>query len=674
MKSSLTTLFATALSTGLTVGLAQAAPAGQPVTEASVVFDTAPAAVFGAKIAALTSAVQVRLVLTLASADLVGAEQFVRAVSTPGSAEYGRYLTPGQFADRFGASAADYAALAAWAQANGLQVGRASLARTTLTVSGDAVTLGRLFGTQLASFETKSGKPGYAPTIMPTLPGALIGKVSGVVGFTDTGRVPTLYRPMNERMARPSSGSGVLGGFSPSDLRSIYVVPPPLTQTVTQSVALFEQGGFPKNDIELYKQKYKLPNIPVVVKSVNGSGTGDTSPVDVECDLDIDMAMAVNAKLKQITVYEDAIDPFPVALVDALANMADDDSAKTVSISYGFDEALVASSDETAVMTVALQMAAQGQTLFVSSGDDGAYGDEPPTLNTSFPATDPYVTAVGGTTLFNFKSAYAGEEAWNLLGLGAGATGGGISTVFPIPAWQTLNGASVAVANGGSATMRNVPDVAAVGDPQTGVSIYAASEGGWTVVGGTSVSSPIWAGFNSVVDGARVGAGLPSLGFFNPLLYQLGAADAFGSRDVLDGSNGNAGIYGIPGYNAGTGYDDTTGFGSINLGRYVYSVLVEAHASGVKPGAARDVAVTPTSDGVSVTWAGAAKASGYLVAVGQANGNASAENPLLTKVTTGNTVTIDGLAKGTAYYLYVYALDEAGATSSPAVFFSTKNQ
>ena len=254
--------------------------------------------------------------------------------------------------------------------------------------------------------------------------------------------------------------------------------------------------------------------------------------------------------------------------------------------------------------------------------------------------------------------------------MGAGATGGGISTVFPIPAWQKPGGASVAVANGGSATMRNIPDVAAVGDPQTGVSVFTASQGGWGIVGGTSVSSPIWAGFNSVIDGARAGAGLPPLGFFNPPLNRLGESNAFGSRDVSDGSNGNAEIYGNPGFNAGHGYDNTTGFGSINLGRYVYSVLTEAR-SAVPAG---DIATGATTDSVDVSWTVAANATGYLVTVGLADSSVPVPNPLINKVTKKTSVTIRGLVSGTGYFLYVYALNPAGAMPTPAVFFSTKPQ
>ena len=663
-------LAATLMGAGLQ-GAAVANEVGPPASGS--VFEAAAPAAFGPATGSLDASTTVRIVLVLPSIDARGAEAFVRSVSDPDSESYGRFLTPKQYANRFGASAADYAALLGWAHASGLAVVRQSTARTTLTLAGDAQTVGGLFSTQLASLRTPQGRFGFAPTTLPQLPSGLVGKVSAVLGLVNTGRLAVLHRARNEALPNPDSGTGVLGGLSPSDLQSVYVVPAPLTLAKSQNIALFEQGGFAMSDVAVYKRRYKLPNIPVVVKGVDGSGTGVVPEADVEADLDVDMAIAINPNLKQVTVYEDAVDPFPVALVDSLGSMADDDSAQTVSISYGFDEAMASRGDELAVKAAAVQMAAQGQTLFAASGDDGAYGDSPPTLNTSFPATDPFITAVGGTTLFNLDGVYAGEEAWNLLGLGAGATGGGISAFFPLPSWQKAGGASVASANGGSATMRNVPDVAAVADPQTGLSIYNARTGGWSVIGGTSASSPIWASFVSVIDGARAGAGLPSLGLFNPLLYRLGEAATFGLRDVTDGSNGNVEIFGTPGFNAGPGYDNTTGLGSINLSRYTYSVLTEARGPGTKPGVPEGVTVTPSTSSAAVSWIASSGATGYLVTVGKADSGMQTANPLVNQVTMTNSTAISGLSQGTAYFVYVYALNASGSASPPAVFFSTRN-
>ncbi len=615
-----------------------------------------------------TTILHVTLVLPLT--DAAGAEHFAQDASRPDSAGYGKYLTATQFAARFGASETYYAELTAWATANGLAVGRPAIARTTLRLTGDAATFGRLFSTHLMKFQTRAGKIGFAPAALPVMPAALVGKVVAVLGLSDAKAATPLYRPRPANMPPRAMGSGGYGGYGPVDLRGLYGVPAPIAKTTGQTIALYEEGGFVTADVGVYKTKFGLPNIPVVIKSVNGSPTGDTPGVDIESDIDVDMAIAINPHLKQVLVYEDAVDEFSASIANTMNDVGDDGVAKTLSISYGGDENDFSKSQALAIRNAALQLAAEGVTVFVSSGDSGAYGGTAPpnaSLNTSLPSTDPYVTAVGGTTLFAIQGQYAGEEAWNLLGFGEGATGGGVSDVFALPKWQALAGVSVAVANGGSATMRNVPDVAAVGDPSTGVAVYNKANGGWLVYGGTSVSSPIWAGFNSILNDARAGAGLPALGFANPLIYSLGAA-AFGLNDVSDGTNGNPTIYGLPGYSAGYGFDDTTGFGSINVNAYTYPVLVGAHAPGARPGLVHGITADPTSKSVTVNWAAAANATGYLVTVRAAND----AGPVINAVTMHDGVVVGGLKAGEAYYLYVTSLNPSGSNSPAAVFFSTR--
>ena len=121
-----------------------------------------------------------------------------------------------------------------------------------------------------------------------------------------------------------------------------------------------------------------------------------------------------------------------------------------------------------------------------------------------------------------------------------GGTGGGISAVWPIPNYQTTFGATKG--NGGSGTMRNVPDVAAVADPVTGVAVYSALNGGWVQVGGTSVGAPLWAGVFSLVDAASEGLGFGPAGYANPELANLGIFEGpigAGFNYVQVGNNGD---------------------------------------------------------------------------------------------------------------------------------------
>ena len=189
---------------------------------------------------------------------------------------------------------------------------------------------------------------------------------------------------------------------------------------------MFEQGGFDPNDVQQYLATNKLPSVPVKARNVNGYGGGVNDPgVELEAVLDIDMVIGINPAVKEVLVYEDGDDPFGVALIDALTDVAGDNLAQTLSISYGTDEAIQGNAQIAAENQVLVQLAAQGQTVLVSSGDNGAYGRSGNGLNASDPGAQPFVTSVGGTTLFTGPNeSYIVEEVWNLLLSSLGATGG----------------------------------------------------------------------------------------------------------------------------------------------------------------------------------------------------------------------------------------------------------
>ena len=125
----------------------------------------------------------------------------------------------------------------------------------------------------------------------------------------------------------------------------------------------------------------------------------------------------------------------------------------------------------------------------------------------------------------------------------------------------------MATANGGSASFRNLPDVAAVGDPYTGYSIYSAYEGGWLAIGGTSLSSPLWAGMMSIINADRVAGSLPREGYYDPSLYAASPQASF--HDIVSGNNSTNKV---KGFKAGTGYDNVSGWGSGNLGKLLPAV------------------------------------------------------------------------------------------------------
>jgi kumamolisin len=515
----------------------------------------------GVAISALDDKAKMEVVLALPLRDPVGAQNLADAVSDPRSPLYGHYITPAQFAERFGADAATYEYLRNWAANAGFEVGPRSSARTTIALTGTAHQFAALFSTRFGTFATAAHGDGQVTLTPPKLPDVLVGRVSGVIGLSFAQRyAPLFHLPAG---SHANVGTGFKNsGYAPTDIRTAYSIPAQTNTAKTETVGLFEQGGYVVKDLTTYETQYKLPAVPVTVVKVNNSSTGAVFGVLPEDMLDLDVLVGLNPNLAGIRMYVDEKGSFQSELLAALDQMASDDLCKVISISYGQIESSQGTSAIQAENTALLQLKSQGQTVFASSGDSGADN-----LNVSDPASQPNITAVGGTTMNTATAGgpWASETAWV-------DGGGGISAVWSIPSFQVVNGVSVAAANGGSSTFRNVPDVAADADPNTGYSIYCpgldCEDIGWGAVGGTSLASPIWGAMMSIVNSDRVNMGLPRLGYFDPTVYSL-AEVGTGFHDITVGNNGS------PGYTAGPGYDNATGWGSINLSAFLPTVLLK---------------------------------------------------------------------------------------------------
>jgi subtilase family serine protease len=623
---------------------------------------------------------QISVVLALPLRDSKGAADFVKHVSTPLDPLYRRYLRPAQFAGRFGASEQDYAALKQWASSNGLTIAHESISRTVLTVRGTVDKIQALFKTELSHYRSFDGNEFISASVEPTVPDAITGKISGVIGLTVSRQYAPhvkIYRKFGELAEADidagapgpdaAGGSGPGGSYSASDLRTAYSIPA-YNNVNSQTVAIFEQGGYTDSDVDNYLKKNKLPNRKVTLVGVNGyNGAIDNLGVELEAVLDIDMVIGINPAVKEVLVYEDGIDPFPVALLDSITQVADDAKAQILSISYGEDEFLEGNDSIAAEANIFTQLAAEGINVLVSAGDNGAYGDfsfhDGTLLNVSDPASQPNVTSVGGTTLYTAPGAiYGSEEVWNLLAMNLGATGGGVSTYWQIPSYQQPD---YVANNGGSPTYRNVPDVAAVGNPETGVAVYSKVNGGWIQVGGTSVGAPIWAGYLSIINGALNYIGEAQLGFFNPTLYSLGFGDPTNYLyEVADGSNGNEGIYGFPGFSAGIGYDNCTGAGSLWGTGLAFQLLTSVTRAGTPPSALTGLAAKAVTTGsAKIVWDASTGATGYVVNLfHQPTGYQwNISQSYLTKKTE---ITVKGLVPNTQYFVYVGAVNPSGSSQA----------
>ena len=632
---------------------------------------------------------QIGVVLALPSSDPVGLKAFIQHVSTPGDSLYRKYITPQEFAEKFGGDASDYQSLKVWAAGQGLVISQESISRTTLTVRGSVKTFSTLFKTQLNTYRTTDGAIFYSASVSPTVPSEIAAKVTGIIGLTTgkalapmakvakvLGEKPAANAALRPAIKTDNYGTGPGGTYSPKDLQTAYETPKWGKLELGLTVALFEQGYYNPNDVKFYFKTFGIgTNTIQTAVGVDGSPLLNEKAIELEACLDNDMLVALNPDIAEVITYVDDYnwDPFPVAMVDAFQAVANDNKAQILSVSYGEDEGYFGSDAETAEDTVLQQLAAQGITVFASSGDDGAFGNyyNYP-YNVSDPASDPYVTGVGGTTLLTgFNGQYENEVVWNEFP-NFGATGGGISTFWPLPAYQQLSGTFYVTANGGSATFRNVPDIAAVGDPLTGVGVYVSDQGGWFQVGGTSVACPIWAGYLSNLNAAFNWSGLGRLGFFNPTLYAIGNNYPAGYlNDIYVGSNGFYGLGG-PGYGNGFGYSNTTGSGSIWGGGFALQVLISGKQAGTPPGAFKVIAAAnPKATSATIKWTPSTGASGYAIGLyhsgsyGRNVANAFVEPPTATKLT------FKGLTPNTPYTIYMWGYNASGGSPYAKTSFTT---
>jgi subtilase family serine protease len=648
-----------------------------------------PALAKATLLSGLDSTKEITIQLSLPLSDPKGAQDFVQHVSNPKDPLFRHYISVQEFAARFGGNAEDFAAVKAWAVSKGLIIQHESSARTSLTLRGSVDQWQKLFKTQLNNYKSPTGDEFYSAAVEPTIPNEIVSKIRGVVGLTGGVQKAPLYKVGKVFGENPETstihtdtagGTGPGGTYSPSDLKTAYLIPQ-FGGLVPQTVAVFEQGGIVKGDITTFEKYYGLPAVPVTVTAVDGSDTKPNDGTIVEVDLDIQTIIGLNPAVKEVQVY--AADyqtvPFSVGLVDTFDTVASTGKAQTLSVSYGTDEVVqgnTAIANEGDALT---ECASAGVTVLVSAGDYGAYGrtgtgTDPATLNAPDPGSQPLVTCVGGTTLFTgLGEQYLGEEVWNDLGIGHGATGGGVSSYWPIPSYQSP---TLVTSNGGSSTARNVPDVGAMADPLTGVGVYTKAAGGWTQIGGTSLSAPVWSGYISILNsGLQYLTDLktPQVGFFNTLLYFAVGGGLFPAGSlypVLDGSNGNLDLYGTAGYNAGEYYNNCTGLGSL-WGPFGYQIVMVSGTDKGAPPPPDRITVTSTATAAKISWPKMKRATGYAVFFTFLVNDAASKNSTFF-VTKSNTLEVTGLVPNSPYGVAVAAVNSGGAADSTTAFTTPK--
>ena len=453
-------------------------------------------------------------------------DSFLARLQDPASPEYRHYLTPASFTDRFGPTAAEYASLRQFAVSHGMQVAAEAPNRTLLEVQASAAVIQQAFGVRMGQYRRPDGTVFTAPDREPAMDIDI--PVLHISGLDDVAPPVSHARHGGPAHALRALGSSPDGGYTGTDMRTAYYGGTSLTGS-GQIVALIEYIGYNITDVNNYFASLgQSRNVPVVGISVDGTSLNCSRACDdFEPSIDIEQTIAMAPGLKQVSFYIGG------TVIGVLNRIATDNTAKTISSSYGW-QANAAVEDP-----VYKEYAAQGQTIVDGSGDMG----DQLLAGGVWPADDPWVTGVGGTVLTTQNGgAWGGETAW------AESGGGSSPDNEALPRWQKH---FITAGNGGSTTLRNVPDVSAEADYDN----FACYDGGCSGNnGGTSFAAPRWAGFIALVNQQAAASHLQPIGYLNKALYGLGSARSGTLHDIEAGGN--------QGYAAIEGYDLVTGFGS----------------------------------------------------------------------------------------------------------------
>jgi kumamolisin len=454
-------------------------------------------------------------------------------------------LSREELAASYGADEADIELVTETLTALGLHTLGVDAATRRMRVEGPLERVSQVLGATVA-VATSPGPDGRPVTHRYrtgalSVPAQLDGIVTAVLGLDD--------RPQARTLSVRAQPAAVATSYTPLELGTVYAFPTDADGT-GQTIAIIELGGgFVQSDLDAYFAELGITGPSVRAVGVDGAGNdpdGNPSGNDGEVVLDIEVAGALAPGADIVVYFAPNTD---AGFLDAIAQAAQSDpTPAAMSISWGQSEVGWTQQGLTSMDDAVADAVTLGITVLAASGDDGSadrVGDG--AAHVDFPASSPHVLGCGGTRLQADGStgAVTSETVWNT-GPGEGASGGGVSDVFPLPVWQ--QSAGVPDRSGGGQG-RGVPDVAADADPSTGYRVRV--DGSDMVIGGTSAVAPLWA---ALVARFAQSAGKP-LGLLQPLLYAGVEAGlvANGFRDVTEGNNGA--------YDAGPGWDACTGLG-----------------------------------------------------------------------------------------------------------------
>ena len=492
-------------------------------------------------------------------------------------------IQPGQssnleaLAKRLGIDDATYQKIKQFFSSQGIILSLSKL-RTHLSIDAKAGTLAKVLQTKFVIHQYK-GRTFFAPATPPKVLASFASSIDAVTGLDNYSKPPVHALHITYPQASHAAWQAAPdcspddSTLFPSDVATAYGYNALYQRGLHgehMTINLVETDGSTQQDIQNY-----LSCIQFKGQLSFSNVDGHPSDAEGESTLDIEMTAGL-APAATINVYQtdgNADDDTWTQVNDELqhiidANTGNANAGSVVSISLGIDEADITDNDVRALDSSLQQLTqVEHMTVFVASGDCGAYADETfGDLSVSYPATDPWAVAVGGTELsVNDQSQRTDETAWssfpNILHCNnSWGTGGGNSSLFNHPSWQNASG----VNNQQSQNDRQVPDVAAVAD---NLALYF--QGSWGDVGGTSAAAPIWAAGQALVNEDTIKR-LDTFAYSPSLYYEVADKEA-GSHAYFDITSGNN-LY----YQATSGWDYTTGLGTPDLASFdqaVYKML-----------------------------------------------------------------------------------------------------
>jgi len=519
-------------------------------------------------------------------------EKLLKEQQDPSSANYHQWLTPEQYADRFGLSATDVAAVTAWLQGQGFTVERVARNRSRVFFTGTVSPIETVFRTEMHHYVVR-GEQHFANAIEPSVPAALSGVVLGFDHLDD-------FRPKARVKSHTVSAEQIKSHYllngehnlAPADFVKIYDIPSTPTGS-NQSIVVVGQSNIILTDLDAFRTAFSLParttsNFQETLVPSTGTGVVLSAGDSAESSLDLEWAAGVATGAKVLFFQAGSTG----SAFDAITYAIEQKSAPIISTSYGLCELQFTATQVTALVQLGQMANAQGQTVVAAAGDTGPADCDSPHLPAQgglavdLPGAMPYTTSVGGTT-FNEGSGtywsaggaalgYIPETTWNDTPLTQQleATGGGKSALFSKPDWQAGTGVP---ADG----VRDVPDIALAASPQHDGYLFCATDpttntGGcpasFSIAGGTSFGVPTFAGILAILNqktGVTTGQGN-----INPTLYAVAASHPESFHDITTGNNivpCGTGTRDCPtsgtlqyGYSAGPGYDLVTGWGTID--------------------------------------------------------------------------------------------------------------